>query len=739
MPATTLIGFVAFIAIALIISLAIGYAFMMQYQPNIPMESPVEARGTLYVSCNYNTITTDTWSLDSISGLNMDVEVYAKNHVDEKVTVTEIFPLLEQMQGTRVWLNMQIPPHEDNMMNATTTWAQNLVLTRMVYPGDELEIVNNILKLVTPGTLVLFFPPWDSPPPATYKPFFNAPAYYQPNITGDLVSAEISDPGHASMYTTFDAGQPEFLILGYFDPEEWHYINYDVPFFVDIRTLGNTLGFYMLPSGEIYLPYYGRVYAVQNPDQPHYFVIHKYEDVVDYYLDDNPTPAFYAEGYTDGKGQLAFGIARTTESEKIFKIVIILWNWYWRKFNLPGMWKNHETEYFYVRGTIYGASKIALWGPYSTYGSFYDPETWRKPVYDPSICKCGDWNWPPYVWIMQYDPPGPSPVDDNGVYHGRDIVDLIFGWDDTLGCCIEEKFRITIFEDGWARIEHLRSAGPPSDEVFVAPANNYVPGPDNDGNGFPDNWVHLWTLRGSSTVAQGAVWMNLSQIIKFEVYRVSSRMGLGIYRSPYITIHNLYPGDQIILVANGKRVVLTANATTEKINLLKYYTAEDLVKAILSGGIYLTIVPSPEHITTLIPVLAKIRVKGEHYDYWETIKLNVYLTCKPTFTVDSQTGRSYNTYIENRGDAYYVTTDELTLGNYYAVYITVYNGNVTVTLNDGQTISINVDEASAPLRLVIINEEYIGVIQGGLISKISDWSKVTISGVKYEVTLSVAK
>ena len=644
---------------------------------------PPEVEGVLHVNCTVAEVDESSFYFSYVAGFTSVLSLSAKNHYGFPVLIDMVQPLAVNGSKHRVLADIRIPPRGYGEGNVTVEWLGLPGYTALARPGDTLVFTQGGLEKIEDGLIAEYTSSQPvTPPPPGYTPPFPAPTEYTLNVSGQVISAEISDPGYA--VRTLHSGLPgtgTLLALAEVEPEAYLYPETDVSYYLHV---GGT-GFYLRGDGTIGIiggP------SANTSTQHVYAALWLGEDKTQLYagaarqaiLETSPVAL-------SPDTKIVYGVARIEKAERKIGLVMILWNHGGKRFEYEGAWNGRETNYLYF--VVYldsGRTEAKIWGPGATIGRLPFPETWIDMVYLPMDCNYGS-RWPPFVWVMTVNPPGPDPCE-TGTCHADEFLDLVFGWDDTQARCIEEKFRITLYTDGWARIEHLKTGGEPYDEIFIAPIDDFVPGQDEDGDGFPDNWVHLWTLEDTPG---SKVWKNVKDLLWYENTTIISKVYYqGLFKSKYLTITGLYPGDLVVLTTPHDVYTLKAENDTVTIDLLKAFGAQELIEALKRGGVRVTITPSYERVIPLLPTKALAHVKGGNVDTW----VEVPVLARPKCTLRAGFRNTTGTLIvERAGEVYkvYVDTGNGTpsfLGVYAKIRVSATFDKIVIEYVDGSNITI---------------------------------------------------
>ena len=733
---TTLILIAGLILTAIFLTMFM-YSFYLE-KPNIPLEEPVEVTMSIDLTCTQDTMNLPGATVSIIKSIQSSMHMTIKNHEDGQISVNQIVPIVQNVSKNTINLYTSVLPNGYKVIDMPVEWGFNGLVMR-VYPGDKITLKEGFLERDELGKVVDYISTLpNTPPPPNYISPFLGSENYTLQITGNNMTAEIKDPGYAAKTLLENYNYPSLLVLTSYKIGDYFYKEYDIPYYIDIYKDNTTrTGFYMYASGSTSLLGESNTVNITSNGEK-YIGLWVGNGESELYTNDDTTPSLVSSAPSPSGSHIAFGIAREKKAESSLKLMLVFWNHEDTKFYIPGQWKGQETDYVYfVANPNNNQSYMKMWGPYKTTGTFDNPDTWGSPVIDPDGCKCGDPDWPPFIWIMQVNPPGPDSHDSNGTNHGNEVLDLIFGWDDTQGCCIEEKFRVTIFQDGWARVEHINVAGAPYDEVFIAPVNDYSPSNDNNGDGYPDNWYHIWSLTNQ---AGGVVWKDVSQYIHWEKHPVSTKVDYqGVFKGRTVTISGLYPGDRIVLSTPDK--VRIVNVTSEKvtIDLLSMFGPEELIKALEQGGVVLAVQPTIEHIISLIPSKALVHVYGTNIDEWERVDVMLKPHCVPMMSVTYGTVK-----IERRGDLYSVilnpgTQSEFFFGTYPKIEVrNMYDFNIdihytssntrTIKPNDVVEFTTGTVEFYQPMNILLITSKPIYITPSGSKEDDNTFSYMTITG-----------
>jgi len=732
--------------IAAIVIAMFGLAFSKLFGPTVP--SPIaDVTLNLDLKCGVDTLYASTYYTSYISSLQSYLDISVKNHNAFDITVDRIVPISENATLYGVLVPLNVSAYQYSWWYTPVNWANVTAPKVLAVPGDVYTYKSGLLEREVNGKIAEYVnSPSPEPPPANYMSPFEGNVKYDLNINGNNIYAEIEEPGYAVRTLVNSYNEQKILVLTQFQIKQYYYEKDDIPYYIDIYTGSSHTGFYMRASGAVGLIKTKNEINISRSDVVYTgFYTGNYR--AELYLNNNKDPVLVDSAAPNIVGSVViYGVAREMKAKSGASLMLVFLNYYkcdygygcnnnYQKCCDPqSQWKGYETVYlfFYVDPYI-GKSYMKMWGPGTYQGTFSNPHSWGEPVIDDVDCRS---SVPPYIWIRKVDPPGPNPCDPSGVCHGKELLDLIFGWDDTHGTCIEETFRVTIFEDGWARIEHITTQTPPNDEIFIAPVDNYAPGPDNNNDGFPDNWYHLWTLDGRSL--KGVVWRDVSGYIRYEKYPVGSLVWYqGVFRDRYITIKGLYPGDKLIISIPGKVITLDVYSTTMAIDVLSLFTVKELIEALkTAGGILIAIQPSPQRIISLLPSKAYVHVASRTVDTW--IEVPVLIRPSPSCVL-TYGFTSYGTLIaERKGEVYNLTmipsgSPPIVLGVFPRVEVSIRpwtSFKITITYVDGSVKVLTPSNMSSYALTIVLESDRVALLFGSAVQMDDKpFLKITFEGV----------
>jgi len=729
---TTQIIIASAIIIAIVISM-FSIVFSKLFGPTVP--SPIaDVALNLDLKCGVDTLYASTYYTSYISSLQTYLDISVKNHNTFDITIDRIVPISENATLYGVVVPLNIPSYQYNYFYTPVNWANVSAPKVLAMPGDVYTYKSGLLEREVSGKISEFVNnPSSEPPPDNYVPPFEGNVKYDLNINGNNIYAEIMEPGYAIRTLTKNYNGQKVFVLTQYQIKQYYYEKDDIPYYIDIYTYSNQhTGFYMRASGAIGLIKAKNEINISRSDVV-YAGFWASSSRAELYLNDNKDPTLVDSNAPNIAGStVVYGVAREMKAKSGAELMLIFLNYYGcGSYCNPSQWKNYEVDYLYFYVDPFtGNADMKMWGPGAYRGTFDNPKSWTRPPIDDVSCR----GVPPYIWIRQVNPPGPNPCDPSGVCHGKELLDLIFGWDDTHGTCIEETFRVTIFEDGWARIEHMTTYPDPKDEIFIAPVDDYAPKADNNRDGFPDNWYHLWRLDGSSV--RGVVWKDVSGYIRYEKHPVGSLVWYqGVFRDRYITIKGLYPGDKLIISIPGKVITVNVYSTTMTIDVLSLFTVRELIEALKSvGGILIAIQPSPQRIISLLPSKAYIHVMSRTADTWVEVPVLLRPSSSCVLSYGLQAWGSL--VVERKGEVYNLTmipqgSTSQSLGVFPKAEIKLwYNYRITITYTDGTTKILTPDNlASYWVGILLVTDKAVLQTGSQIVEDNKPFAKIVVEGI----------
>lgn len=254
-------------------------------------------------------------------------------------------------------------------------------------------------------------------------------------------------------------------------------------------------------------------------------------------------------------------------------------------------------------------------------------------------------------------------------------------------------------------------------------------------------WYDSGTTIIKSTTYQTTVSKSLATPISLEIgaAKQCSQDGevsglftlVAAFKSRYIYIAGLTPGDKIYVQAYTYTKTITANAPTVTIDVLSIPT-NDLVSAIQNGGIMITIVPTKEHMKYLFPTGAWVHVRTPSSDAWYYVTTPLVVDCAEQIIVHS-TARDYTATINTyKFTIWSLDFNGKNIGTFPKIIAGVEDGKVYLVSRYG-VYTLSATPAGTPIIIDTGPGTYVVVREGPMIKKYDYVTSITIVGRRYGI------
>lgn len=720
------------IIVAFVLFIALPY--IVPRRPNVPVSYPVKIEGSQIVKCvAYTTVSTKDYNYVLPKTFNLSLSLYAKSFSTHPLQIEKIIPYGEPNNVLSLFVSLR--PGELYMNNFQPPWGPLSKLTTLVFPGDVVYLKGMQIK-INPGTIYSSSAPisYIEQVPSSFNCPFNGNNKYTLEINGEEINSTIKTPGCAGVILKNISYANTYLLLSDYKIGSYYYKKYDIPFFLMMyNSKINKVGFYR-KAYNIGILYNTQTKQTNINDSNYQAVALYYNGKSEtLYLDNSTSPVLIGGSTNTKSGYLVMGVAREKPANiaPLIKICAV-----------PGSTPTHCTifnpgnmtfELIKSNGQVIEKGHVPV-----VHSDEWISNYLRK-----------------YSIVVYYNPnPGSS-----------DLVTLrgnkVSGTSDTIKVYMQplkgaEKDMIIIWED-------LVGTYPPGSSRI-------------DGNG--DEWIHVTYFKNGTwrvasyisrggyehqfyinnhlifTKPHGAYWKNEVNGIFYE-YKASFFPKyyyypfhtaplssfvkyVGMFKDGNITIKGLVSGDHVIISAGGVTKTYLVNSSQLTINLLSVFTPIELIDAIESGGIGLTIVPTSKQILNLIPTNANVLVKSKNANMWVDMYMPVKILCNLDIEVHSY-NKTYTTILNSTDyTVWNLIFNGKNMGTYPKVDVHIYNGTITAYSKYGVYVYRAPDQ-DASIYLTTAPIDYIGLEIGTSLIAIPYTYKIVITGTAYYITFSYGK
>lgn len=709
-------------AILLAVIVHVAGTYFLNQHPTTPSLPPAGVTGTITLSCSTQTVSSGGLHITIPQTYTARLTLSVMNLIDDNVRVLGV-----KVYGSEkaVPINRTLTPRAHTTIDVPLPLA-TLTTTAKAKPGDTFYFKpgEGLVKTGS-GVIMEEYLPVDEltlPPVCPFTPAYNIPM----TGGGDTMSLHVPPTGGCN--GTKLGAMPEMdslLVLAHAQGVENQSTD-DIPLFMYIynSTTGRVDGFYIRTPNIIGVVNTGtETSGPINVTEGVYIamLVDEGAGVTSLLLDNSSTPITIPSAVTGG--YLYAGLQRVEQHIRNFRLTFILYTtinqtqggggggWPIPQGVEPlgtgysySQWLGNTTYYLHVTYSGAPSPTPREWGYGMFDGDFYTPSSWDRALVRAIDAPLGQ---PPYVWVYEVNPAGPSPYDSQGRYHGVDVLDYVFDWNDTDGASADMKVRVTLFADGYIRLENILLNIPPANYLFIAEDDNYPPSNDMDGDYLPDNWhlIKVLDFQGPSVW-----WVDASPVVGKLSDNLTTKLDyVGVYANDTLNITGLQPGDTILLTAAGKSVAVNVTSPRVLIHLLDYFTPEELVEAITKeGGIGVAIQESESHIIEQVPTKVLVHVATDSYDYWEEVYSPIVTRCNASVATTEFLDSPVTLRLWTPDWAYwYVQVEDIQVGTYLSGLLRLMNGTARILTLTG------VVDVEGPVNIYFGDEEGILIVDTG--------------------------
>jgi len=221
-------------------------------------------------------------------------------------------------------------------------------------------------------------------------------------------------------------------------------------------------------------------------------------------------------------------------------------------------------------------------------------------------------------------------------------------------------------------------------------------------------WNHDGIVAGAdfydftSKILPNVYYQNKYSIIK------SNFWFAALFTSKTITVTNLTVGDIIIVSSASKSIPIVANSSTVVIDVTKYFTAQDIINTIKSGGFTITLAMTPAAAIKMLPRIAVLLIRSPEGDWSEAVATTVAVNC--TMNFNATNSEIIFTWINN---TYYVNITvvqpvQFQLGAYTTFFLVVDTVEPGYIYIENSTLSYNITFSGGAFSIPTASATTIG-------------------------------
>jgi len=682
-----------------------------------------------------------------ITRLYTNITMTVKNTLGETVTIDRIIPMGVNISALGIDLSYRVKPGVATTIETPVVWTRDVKLYAPVSPGDKWVVAGGILKKVEDGRILVLDMVPDNPPLNYSCPFGDI---YDLKVAGKTIMMDAESPGCApTMIATLPK---EFFLVAAFTPSDYLYPENDVTFYVHINASDNIFPgvAYLGGAGD------GSYVSLQSLATSN----------TSFYPGPAVTPIPLAVKYNDGSiiaytaggqiigdavagvtPQLYLGLARQVPVTTKVQVAIVL-----------DSSQSMGNEWDEVRSALSSAFEILaeknveialveFTGPKYL---LYVWDKWRRVGVDIPAIDIREEYADYYIYYDDYI--GLADFTSNITLITTLLSDItplfkpfepsadamyaalsMLSWDTSPATA---RAMVLIVDECDQAIEHtsdevIELAQRMGVKIFVIMAEGA------DENCWPSDYStgELYSTYVQATGGQllvigvnatrvGETLINIIENVNMTPTTLKTNIDyFGVFKSSVVTIDGLYPGDRIVVSAGETTTVVEASGPTVSIDLLNYFTIEDIVSALLNGGIQVAVQPSTEHLLSLLPDRALVHVRGENVDKWVEVPLYVHFDCSLLHGVVNGMVR-----VVSNGGTYTVYVDGMNVGTYPAVRLVALGYEVEVdyadgtrrTITVGDVVMVGAQQAFADARIEIILDDPVPFYDFGKMTALDD-------------------
>lgn len=741
------------------VALSIGYATLMSFNQNPPLEAPVTVfESTFIMDCTKTTGTLGDLVFEAVESASLQLLLGVRNHLDSSVVVDAVavrrgfgLEVLEVEQASVV------PPRGTVRLTLTGPLSSGFTggVSGVVKPGSIYSVSSTGLQLISNGTYFEY---------NGTIPVNNPPPNYRPNIqgvstnrtltsSGSVISANLRGGEFAATELITGVQRHQLFILAQVEPLQW-LSRSDVVFFLDFN-----------PGARvILLRADNRTYVEPGGSVPsnRYIAINSTQTNLLLFLGDSTQPVITAPPATTTSVSLYAGLARVSMSEhkRLGFVVYLPWETRYTATVL-----RYDNYFYYFYDTRFSNTSISERAKVFSNVNSIRIESGRTDttpvlvVENPTLGQ-SDWEFTVeivypfepvsygyYEYVEYYRFFVPR-LNTTGVV--RDILILwdimanpITGtrarwWLDTVVRLTEfsdNSIRLAFFYIMWNAVDYyyyvnVESARATPSQIEVNGTLIYSCGSPSAGgkcyhyNEVIRNGVQYYT-EIPELVFSGAM-TNVSTRVPYLAAFARSRVGLL----------SVPAGSTVTFITPGRSVSFTSAGGTLAVDLLSLFGPRELIEALKQWGGVRVLVQSPLDASKLeVPGEVLVHVAGRGVDVWVPSSASLvslcYLTARTSSTGTltlTRMSRYITTQVSNS------TGSSMSLGTFMRIEGQIASfQTITVNFTNGTTRMygpgsvINGVRLEAPLYILAYGDRvYIATSYG--VIELRNYSGLSVRG-----------
>lgn len=690
-----------------LITLAVIAILVGLFLPQVPgasqsaVEGPADITGLLGVQISTAPIPIGVGFMDIIVGYSTYVALGVKNQIVSKITVNRIAPMSQGFSAVEIFPPIELNSYQYAYRVIPVPWLRMSGFSTRVYPGDVVKFSGGILEKEQSGAVFVNANGVPILMPQNYNCPFVGNQKYNLSTYGTRIEALIENPGCAPTEIVNGYTGNKMLVVSRFSVVRIANKEFDIPLYVHIYGSApgsRDYGFYYRGS-----PDSGNMSLItlykNNPDNPKNYEVSpssRNPTYAAYWIDasasveqlftgDNRTAAITRAGYIDPRDieKVAVGIARTKPvknavyvayipddfhgdsfKQQLTRVIDIL-----KKYNSYLALQTHTYE-LDLNGQVpvYSDMHVTILFDFTNDFDKILRELKATAVRE-QCCGAGPPGFnnhvEPYYRELYIAATKLSWDDSSGVV--RIILMRTTGENPYCDCNLTLDQILNILIEKGIKVYIIKWSGSPFPAEYVANKTGGKVLPD-DVNSF-----------------ENAIKEIYKDINFTPTYITTDLPAIGVFRDRILTIKGLYPGDRILISSPLRVKTLTANQTTEVIDLLSLFTPMDLAESIRYGGLSLVIQPSPYRLLDLLPRIALVHVMSINQEVY----IQVPLLMKPENYLKAEINQIAVVNITRFGELFIVyilppNEDPIAFGAFPKVYVkNMTNYTITFIYTDG--------------------------------------------------------
>ncbi|MEM4429713.1 MAG: hypothetical protein QXM08_00935 [Thermofilaceae archaeon] len=735
------------------VALSIGYATLMSFNQNPPLEAPVTVfESTFILDCTKTTGTLGDLVFEAVESASLQLLLGVRNHLDSSVVVDAVavrrgfgLEVLEVEQASVV------PPRGTVRLTLTGPLSSGFTggVSGVVKPGSIYRVSSAGLQLISSGTYFEYNGtiPVNNPPP-NYKPNIKGVSTNRTlTSSGSVISANLRGGEFAATRLTTDNVQTQQLfILAQVEPLQW-LSRSDVVFFLDF----NPGALVILLRAD------NRTYVEPGGSAPsnRYIAINSTQTNLLLFLGDSTQPVITAPPATATSASLYAGLARVNMSERRQLGFVVYLPWGESKYTATVL--NYGNYLYYFYDTQYsGTSRSGTARTFSNVNTIrvVPGQNGTTPVFVVHNPTWGQSDWEFTVEIVhssgsvEYFRFFVPRLNATGV-----VSDILILWDimanpftgapgwrwvDTvvrLTRFLDNTVRLAFFLIMWNTVDYyyyvnVESARATPSQIEVNGTLIYSCGSPSAGgrcyyyNEVIRNGVRYYT-EIPELVFSGAM-ANVSTRVPYLAAFTRSRVGLL----------NVPAGSTVTFITPGRSVSFTSAGGTLTVDLLSLFGPRELIEALKQwGGVRVLVQSSPDASKLEVPGEVLVHVAGRGVDVWVPSSASLvslcYLSARTSSTGTltlTRMSRYITTQVSNS------TGSSITLGTFMRIEGQIASfQTITVNFTNGTTrvygpgSVINGVRLEAPLYILAYGDRvYIATSYG--VIELRNYRELSVRG-----------